>query len=89
MTLVNYFGGLSHRKGNKMSNTSLNANQNYLRLAELRLSGVKIHNPLSSEIARLEGVVVEIQSRMTETEISEYRASQVVVVAPKRTSLLR
>jgi regulatory protein YycH of two-component signal transduction system YycFG len=68
-----------------MMNVSPEMSQSdWLKLAESRLDNMKIYNTSNtSEIFRLENAVNDIQSKMTETELSQYNASKNVVLTAK------
>lgn len=51
----------------------MRTNIDYLRAADLRIQGLRIHNPNSSEYKRMTEVVrPDILSKMTVEEIDEY-----------------
>jgi ribosomal protein L14E/L6E/L27E len=68
-----------------MMNVSPEMSQSdWLKLAESRLHNMKIYNTSNtSEIFRLQNAVNDIQSKMTETELSQYNANKNVVLTAK------
>lgn len=56
----------------------------WLKVAESRLSDMNRYNSSNtSEIQRLQNAVNDIQSKMTETELSQYNANKNVVLTAK------
>jgi hypothetical protein len=53
----------------------------YLRITEPKLVSIRIHQPESSEVQRLEFIIQDLKSKMTIVEMDEYNARKNAVAS--------
>lgn len=68
----------------KITLPTLTPNQDALRMIEGRLNSLRINNPQSGEIARMEMVREDVLSRMDEAEIKGYHDRNNAVKSPEQ-----
>lgn len=71
-----------NNEGYSMNNISpVMSTLDYLRITEPKLVSLRIHQPESSEVPRLEFIIRDLKSKMTIVEMDEYNAHKTAVAS--------